>query len=339
MLVTGGAGFIGTNFCYYWAEKYPEDKLIVLDALTYAGKRENIETLEEEGLEFVHGNICDQQLVESLLRDYTISTIVHFAAESHVDRSITGPDAFVESNVVGTHNLLKAAKQVWLDEGLFAECHRFHHVSTDEVYGSLGANDSPFAEDTPYSPNSPYSASKAASDHFVRAYHHTFGLNTTQSNCSNNYGPYQDEEKLIPVIIKKILSGEPIPLYGDGKNVRDWLFVEDHCRAIELILTKGTVGESYNIGGENEWTNIDIVSLVCDLVDQKLKANNDLADAYPLAPIHTNKSSRKLISFVKDRAGHDRRYAINPAKCHAHLSYMPEYSFEVGIQKTLDYYL
>ncbi len=340
LLVTGAAGFIGTNFCYYWAQNHPQDRLVVLDKLTYAGKRENLAKLEEAGkLEFVQGDICDQPLAESLLRDRKIDTLVHFAAESHVDRSITGPDAFIESNIVGTHSLLKAAKKVWMDEGHAPDIHRFHHVSTDEVYGSLTADAPAFTETTAYAPNSPYSASKAASDHLVRAYHHTFGLKVTTSSCSNNYGPYQDAEKLIPVIIGAVLNARKIPVYGDGKNIRDWLYVEDHCRAIDLILHKGRVGEVYNIGGENEWQNIDIVQLICDLIDRCFQEDASFQRRYPQALAWSGKSSRELIEFVTDRPGHDRRYAIDPAKCHAQLNYVPQESFETGIGRTISWYL
>jgi len=340
ILVTGGAGFIGTSFCYYWASNHPQQRMVVLDKLTYAGKRENLAELEGQGkVLFVKGDICDQPLVEQLLRDHAISQIVHFAAESHVDRSITGPDAFVETNVVGTHSLLKAARQVWLEEKMALEAHRFHHVSTDEVYGSLGPGDAPFNEETPYAPNSPYSASKAASDHLVRAYHHTFNLNVTQSNCSNNYGPYQDQEKLIPVIIGSVLNGIPIPVYGDGKNIRDWLYVDDHCRAIDLILRNGKPGEVYTVGGENEWQNIDIVNLICNQIDQMMQKNGELRARFPEAPINSGKAAVELIKFVTDRAGHDRRYAINPDKCHRELDFHPQDSFESGIEKTLEWYL
>jgi len=338
MLVTGGAGFIGANFCHYWATQYPQDKLVVLDALTYAGHREHLADLEALGkLHFVQGDICDQVLVTSLFEQYRIDTLVHFAAESHVDRSISGPDAFIQTNIMGTHTLLKVAKQFWLDEGAVA--HRFHHVSTDEVYGSLTDTAPAFSETTPFAPNSPYSASKAASDHLVRAYHHTYGLQVTTSNCSNNYGPYQDSEKLIPLIIKNILQGKALPIYGDGKNIRDWLYVEDHCRAIDLILHKGKVGETYNVGGENEWRNIDIVNLICDLIDRILLNDANLLAQFPLAPCANNTAAKSLITFVTDRLGHDRRYAIDPSKCHVELNYRPLESFESGILKTIEWML
>ncbi|MFL0796696.1 MAG: dTDP-glucose 4,6-dehydratase [Cellvibrionaceae bacterium] len=340
ILVTGGAGFIGANFCHYWAKTYPNDKLVVLDALTYAGHRENIAELENpDGFIFIEGDVCDFDLVSGLLREYQINTIVHFAAESHVDRSISGPDAFVETNVVGTHNLLKAAKQFWLAEESFVQDHHFHHVSTDEVYGSLGESDPAFTESTAFAPNSPYSASKAASDHMVRAYHHTFGLKVTTSNCSNNYGPYQDSEKLIPLIIGNILVGKELPIYGDGLNIRDWLYVDDHCRAMDLILQKGIIGEVYNVGGENEWANINIVKLICDRVDAHLSGNGEYQEAYPDSPIFNGGKAQDLITFVKDRAGHDRRYAIDPSKCHEELGYHPVESFETGIEKTIAWFL
>lgn len=340
LLVTGGAGFIGSNFCHYWVARHPDDELIVLDALTYAGKRENIAVLEDRGaLTFIKGDVCDQTLVESLLKDKCLDTIVHFAAESHVDRSITGPDAFIQSNIVGTHNLLKAAKRVWLDDAQNKTGHHFHHISTDEVYGSLGPNDPPFTETTPYAPNSPYSASKAASDHLVRAYHHTYGLKVTTSNCSNNYGPYQDQEKFIPTIIRSILQGQSIPVYGDGKNVRDWLYVEDHCRAIELILDRGESGEVYNVGGENEKSNLELLDALCELTDSLFRQQKDLCERFSRSPAAVGLSSKELISFVEDRLGHDRRYAIDPGKCQSVLGYTPGQGFKSGLKKTLLWYL
>ncbi len=339
ILVTGGAGFIGANFCHYWANQYPEDLLVVLDLLTYAGHRENLQALEDQSrLTFVHGDICDQSKVESLFSQHQFDTVVHFAAESHVDRSIDGPDAFIQANIVGTHTLLKVAKKYWLDAEALSS-HRFHHVSTDEVYGSLGPDDAPFSESTAFAPNSPYSASKAASDHLVRSYHHTFGLQVTTTNCSNNYGPYQDQEKLIPLLIGNILEGKALPIYGDGKNIRDWLYVEDHCRAIDLVLSKGIVGDVYNVGGENEWRNIDIVNLVCDLVDNAMKENALLQEKYPDAPVCRGQAARSLITFVNDRPGHDARYAIDPRKCNEVLAYKPHESFETGIDKTIRWYL
>ena len=337
MLVTGGAGFIGANFCHYWMQHYPQDQVVVLDALTYAGHREYLTSLEVNGLAFVHGDIGDQLVVEEIFEKFQINTLVHFAAESHVDRSISGPDAFIQTNIMGTHTLLKVAKQYWLDNGV--QEHRFHHVSTDEVYGSLTETAPAFTEATPFSPNSPYSASKAASDHLVRAYHHTYGLKVTTSNCSNNYGPYQDSEKLIPLIIKNILNGKSLPIYGDGKNIRDWLYVEDHCRAIDLILTRGKVGEVYNVGGENEWRNIDIVTLICNLLDEKFLNDNALMAQFPNSPCAAGAGAKSLITYVVDRLGHDRRYAIDPSKCHAEVNYRPLQSFETGIRKTIDWML
>ena len=290
MLVTGGAGFIGANFVHYWLNKHPQDRVVVLDALTYAGNEQNLVMVSNEpGFKFVKGDICDTALVETLLREEAINTVVHFADESHVDRSISGPDAFIETNILGTYSLLKAAKKVWIDEpkaaGRDAIAHRFHHVSTDEVYGTLGPQDPAFTENTAYAPNSPYSASKAASDHLVRAYHHTYGLEVTTSNCSNNYGPFHFPEKLIPLIITNILHDQPLPVYGDGKQIRDWLYVEDHARGIELVLDKGQVGENYNIGGHNEWANIDIVQLLCQLMNQAFSSRPELAARYPLATL------------------------------------------------------
>jgi dTDP-glucose 4,6-dehydratase len=341
LLVTGGAGFIGCNFVHYWMKHHPEDRVVVLDALTYAGNLANLDPVKDSSnFRFVHGDIRDQGLVERLLREEGLDTIVHFAAESHVDRSILGPDAFIETNIIGTHNLLKAAKAVWLDDPIHQrDDHRFHHVSTDEVYGSLGPNDPPFTETTPYAPNSPYSASKAASDHLVRAYHHTYGLKVTTSNCSNNYGPYHFPEKLIPLCITNILQGKPLPIYGDGLNIRDWLYVEDHARGIELILERGTVGEVYNIGGNNEWANIDIVRLICKTIDEAFAADPTLAARYPDAPPAKGERCERLITFVKDRPGHDRRYAIDAGKIHKELGYNPEERLETGIIKTISWFL
>lgn len=325
LLVTGGAGFIGSNFVHYWLENYPEERVVVLDALTYAGNGANLLPVENhDNFEFVHGDILDTPLVESLLVDEKIDTIVHFAAESHVDRSIHGPDAFLKTNIEGTHSLLKAAKKVWLDAPDGVKKHRFHHVSTDEVYGTLEPDAPAFTETHPYLPNSPYAASKASSDHIVRSYHHTYGLNTTISNCSNNYGPYQFPEKLIPLVIANCLDGKPLPIYGDGKQIRDWLYVDDHNRGIDLIIREGEVDNTYNIGGNNEWTNIDIVTLVCELMDEH----------HPEGAPHTD-----LITYVKDRLGHDRRYAIDASKISQTLGYNPVETFETGIRKTVQWYL
>ena len=338
LLVTGGAGFIGTNFVYYWLEKYPEDRVIVLDALTYAGNLDNLtEAQQTPKCEFVHGDILDQPLVEELMTRHNVDTIVHFAAESHVDRSISGPDAFIETNIVGTHSLLKAAKKIWLDNGV--KKHRFHHVSTDEVYGTLKPDDPAFAETTPYAPNSPYAASKASSDHLVRAYHETYGLEVTTSNCSNNYGPFQFPEKLIPLMITNVLNNKPIPVYGDGQQIRDWLYVDDHNLGVDLILNKGKIGETYNIGGNNEQINLDIVNLVCTVLDDLFKTDTTLAERFPQAPPAKGTPCKTLITHVTDRAGHDRRYAINPDKISTDLGYHPAFTFETGIRKTIAWYL
>jgi dTDP-glucose 4,6-dehydratase len=340
LLVTGGAGFIGANFVQYLMEKYQKDKIIVLDALTYAGNIANLETVKGEGnFTFVHGNICDQELIETLLVEHSIDTLVHFAAESHVDRSITGPDAFIETNIMGTYSLLKAAKKVWLDSENVLEGHRFHHVSTDEVYGTLSPTDAPFTEDTAYAPNSPYSASKAASDHLVRAYHHTYGLNVTTSNCSNNYGPFHFPEKLIPLVIINILYNKVLPIYGDGQQIRDWLYVEDHAYGIDLVLKNGQIGENYNIGGNNEWANIDIVKTISRLVEQEFVINAELAVRFPLAKAAIEQNTKSLITYVKDRPGHDRRYAIDATKTNSELGYQPKESFDTGIAKTVSWYL
>ena len=336
ILVTGGAGFIGGNFVHYWAERHPDDAIVVLDALTYAGNRSTIAGVEQAVL--VEGDIRDTDLVERLLSDRSISTIVHFAAESHVDRSITGPDAFIDTNILGTNSLLKAARKVWLDEGS-GRPHRFHHISTDEVYGSLGPDDAAFSETTPYAPNSPYSASKASSDHLVRAYHHTYGLDVTTSNCSNNYGPYQYPEKLIPLFLLNALHGRDLPIYGDGMNVRDWLHVEDHCRGIEACLDKGVPGETYNIGGGAELTNIAVIEQICTQVDRAFAADLSLARQYPDAPAATGRASKTLKTFVTDRAGHDWRYAIDEEKARTDLGYAPKYDFQMGLAKTIRWYL
>ncbi|WP_372750084.1 dTDP-glucose 4,6-dehydratase [Litorivivens sp.] len=338
MLVTGGAGFIGCNFVHYWKKAYPADEIVVLDALTYAGNRANLAAVENtEGFHFVHGDINDTPLVEQILRDHQLNTIVHFAAESHVDRSITGPDAFIETNVLGTHSLLKAARSVWLaGDGID---HRFHHVSTDEVYGSLGPTDPAFAETHQYQPNSPYSASKAASDHLVRAYHHTYGLNVTTSNCSNNYGPYHFPEKLIPLAITRLLTGGTIPVYGDGKNIRDWLYVEDHARGIDAVLNKGVAGEVYNIGGHNEWDNLALIDVLCTAMDNAFDSDPGLSSRFPRAAPSQGKSCHDQIVFVEDRAGHDRRYAIDAEKTRKDLGFRVTVGFEEGIAKTIGWYL
>ena len=325
LLVTGGAGFIGSNFVLHWCDTYPEDRVVVLDALTYAGNRRNLASVESnENFRFVQGNICDRTLVDKILEEENIDTIAHFAAESHVDRSILGPGAFVQTNVVGTFTLLEAFRQHWHPStykgGIFL------HVSTDEVYGSLSPSDPAFTETTPYTPNSPYSASKAGSDHLVRAYHHTYGLPTIITNCSNNYGPYQFPEKLIPLMCINALIGKNLPVYGDGQNIRDWLFVIDHCRALDAVIHRGKPGETYNIGGNNEVKNIDLVETLCKLMDE-------LA---PNLPVHPCSS---LITFVKDRPGHDRRYAINSTKLKSQLDWMPSVTVEEGLRKTVKWYL
>jgi len=339
LLVTGGAGFIGANFVHFWLAREPHDRVVVLDALTYAGNLANLDGVRNRGeFRFVHGNIVDQGLVETLLREEAIDTIVNFAAESHVDRSISGPDAFLDANIMGTHSLLKAARRVWLEERRAAK-HRFHHVSTDEVYGSLGPTDPAFSELTPYAPNSPYSASKAASDHLVRAYHHTYGLETTTSNCSNNYGPYHFPEKLIPLVIVNILGGKPLPIYGDGRNIRDWLFVTDHCQGIALVLQRGRSGETYNIGGNSESDNLTLVELLCGIVDTKFAAETGLAKRFPDSPAARGEASKSLIKFVKDRPGHDRRYAIDARKISGELGFAPSVSLRQGLERTVDWYL
>jgi dTDP-glucose 4,6-dehydratase len=327
ILVTGGAGFIGSNFILQWlaTENTP---VVNLDKLTYAGNLANLESASSDNrYSFVHGDIGDRGLIAELLQRHRPQAIVHFAAESHVDRSIHAPDDFVRTNVNGTFNLLEETRTYWSALRDDAKTSfRFLHVSTDEVYGSLGATDPAFSETTAYAPNSPYSASKAASDHLVRAYHHTYGLPMLTTNCSNNYGPYQFPEKLIPLVILNALNGKPLPVYGDGQNVRDWLYVADHCDAIRTVLRKGRAGETYNIGGKNEKRNLEIVNVICALLDE-LRPND------PVVP-HS-----KLITFVQDRPGHDRRYAIDARKIEAELGWKPRETFETGIRKTIEWYL
>jgi dTDP-glucose 4,6-dehydratase len=334
LLITGGAGFIGANFVHYWQQHHPGDTLTVLDSLTYAGNRAN---LDGSAAELVVGDIRDTSLVEMLLRDRAIGTIVHFAAESHVDRSIHGPAAFIDTNVLGTLSLLTAARSVWLAGE--PQPHRFHHVSTDEVYGSLGPTDPAFSETTAYAPNSPYSASKAASDHLVRAWHHTYGLQVTTSNCSNNYGPYQFPEKLIPLFLINALHGRPLPIYGDGMQIRDWLHVEDHCRGIEAVLEKGKVGETYCIGGGAELPNITVIDTLCAAVDAAFAADPTLKARFPDAAAAHGRPTASLKTTVTDRPGHDRRYAIDETRARDELGYAPARDFETGFAATLKWYL
>jgi dTDP-glucose 4,6-dehydratase len=328
ILVTGGAGFIGSNFIRYILRAQPDVFIINLDLLTYAGSPENLKDLPyQDRHKFIKGNICNRAQVEDLLRRYEIDAIVHFAAESHVDRSILGPAAFVQTNIFGTFSLLEAARKVWLDENKAdAKIVRFHHISTDEVFGSLAPDAPAFDETTSYSPNSPYAASKASSDHLVRAYSHTYGLPITLTNCSNNYGPYQFPEKLIPLMILNSLEGKPLPIYGDGKQIRDWLYVEDHCEAVWQVLQYGRSGESYNIGGNNQPTNLEIVDAICDILDE-------LQPASPYRP-HAG-----LKKYVTDRPGHDRRYAMNIEKIGLELGWKPKHGLSEGLLKTIRWYL
>jgi len=330
ILITGGAGFIGSNFIPYFMEKYPGYRIINLDKLTYAGNPDNLKEVEnKENYIFVKGNICDRPLVEDLFRKYDIKGLIHFAAESHVDNSISGPAIFIKTNIEGTFNLLDCARNHWQkgpgENRLGYENCRFHHISTDEVYGALGP-EGLFTEKTPYAPNSPYSSSKASSDMIARAYNRTYGLDITVSNCSNNYGPKQHSEKLIPTIIRKALAGQPIPIYGDGKNIRDWLFVLDHCRGIDLVFHKGKAGETYNIGGRNEKNNLQIAADIISILDE-------------IKPRENGKSYKELLSFVKDRPGHDRRYAIDATKIETELGWKAEENFETGLKKTVGWYL
>ncbi|WP_375401973.1 dTDP-glucose 4,6-dehydratase [uncultured Sphingomonas sp.] len=336
MLVTGGAGFIGSNFVRHRRASHPSDRIVVLDLLTYAGNRASLDGVAD--VSFVEGDICDRALVDRLLAEHAIDTIVHFAAESHVDRSITGPEAFVRTNVIGTHTLLEAARMRWLSGDARAP-HRFHHVSTDEVYGSLEPDEAAFSETTPYRPNSPYSASKAGSDHLVRAYHHTYGLDTTISNCSNNYGPYQFPEKLIPLFTLNALSGKHLPVYGDGMNVRDWLHVEDHCLGVSLAIDRGVAGEVYNIGGGQELANLRVIEEICRSIDEAFAADPSLATRFPDAPAAQRRATAELVQYVTDRPGHDRRYAIDARKAEAELGYAPRRDFATGFAETLRWFL
>lgn len=327
ILVTGGAGFIGSNFVLQWLAN-ADARVVNLDLLTYAGNRRNLQSVETHPrYSFVHGDICDQTLIASVLDKHQPRAIVHFAAESHVDRSISGPAAFLQTNIFGTFSLLQQAKAYWTalpnaEQAAF----RFLHVSTDEVYGSLSPNDAAFEETTPYAPNSPYAASKASSDLLVRAWHHTYGFPVLTTNCSNNYGPFQFPEKLIPLVILNALEGKPLPVYGDGRNIRDWLYVEDHCAAVRRVLEQGRLGETYNIGGNSERANIDVVNAICDILDE-------------LRPNAAIGSRRKLITYVQDRPGHDRRYAINAGKIAHELNWQPTLQFEAGIRRTIEWYL
>ncbi len=328
ILVTGCAGFIGSNFVPYFLEKYPQYRIVNLDLLTYAGDLENLKECENNpNYKFIKGNICNRELVEFIFNEYEIKGVIHFAAESHVDNSIKNPGIFVETNVNGTFTLLDVAYKYWMEKPFtcktgYEDC-RFHHISTDEVYGTLNETDL-FTEQTPYAPNSPYSASKASSDMIVRAYQETYGMNTVITNCSNNYGPKQHDEKLIPTIIRKALSKEPIPIYGDGKNIRDWLYVLDHCKGIDLVYHTGKEANVYNIGGRNERTNLQIVDTICSILDEK---------------IPKDKSYKELITFVEDRAGHDRRYAIDATKLENELGWKADENFDTGIVKTIEWYL
>ena len=327
MLVTGGAGFIGSNFIFHVMAHWPQLRVINLDALTYAGDRANLIGLETDArYQFVQGDICDREMVSRILSDHQVDTVVHFAAESHVDRSITGPAAFLKTNIEGTAALLEAARDCWarLSPAVRDGQRRYHHISTDEVYGSLSEAAAPFTEDTPYAPNSPYSASKAASDHLVRAWHHTYGLPVTSSCCSNNYGPRQHAEKLIPTVIRHAVAGAPIPVYGDGLNVRDWIHVDDHCAAIVSILQAGRLGTHYNVGAANEVRNLDLVRTICRLLDE-------------LRPTGTEHA--QLITFVTDRPGHDRRYAVDSARIRAHTGWQPHRLWEQALRDTVAWYL
>jgi dTDP-glucose 4,6-dehydratase len=328
VMVTGGAGFIGSNFVHYLLRTEPDVQIINVDALTYAGSLENLKDISDDQRHvFVNGDICNAEFVEQSLRKYQVDTVVHFAAETHVDRSILGPRQFMETNILGTFTLLEETRKFWLQEQkLSAQNVRFHHVSTDEVFGSLSPAEPAWTEESPYAPNSPYAASKAASDHLVRSYGHTYGLPITITNCSNNYGPYQFPEKLIPLIILNAMEGKPLPVYGDGQQIRDWLHVEDHCDAIHLVLKKGTVGSTYNIGGENQPANLTIVETICEILDEVLAGSKYVP--------HKN-----LIEFVKDRPGHDRRYDMDIRKISTELNWHPRHSLTDGLLDTVNWYI
>ncbi len=327
ILITGGAGFIGSNFISYYLEKHPLDIIVNIDKLTYAGELSNLSDIVSPNYTFIKGDICDRTLIETLFDTYKFTDVIHFAAESHVDNSINNPDTFIQTNIFGTFNLLEVAKKYWMQSPhqpkVNCENNRFHHISTDEVYGSLG-KEGLFTETTPYAPNSPYSASKAASDFIVRSYFHTYGMNVITTNCSNNYGPKQHHEKLIPTIIRKALSNELIPIYGDGLNVRDWLYVQDHCLGIDLVFQKGKAGEAYNIGGNNERNNLYIATKICEILDETLPKSS---------------SYKNQITFVEDRPGHDKRYAIDASKIQNELGWKAKENFESGIKKTVNWYI
>lgn len=340
MLITGGAGFLGANFTHHWVARHGGDRVVVFDALTYAGNRSSLAAIEANpNLRFVHGDLRNAEAVEAVMGQERIDLVVHFAAETHVDRSIADADAFVTTNVVGTHNLLRAARALWQERPAGEAAPRFHHVSTDEVYGALRPDEPAFTEATAYAPSSPYAASKAAADHLVRAYHHTYGLPTTISNCSNCYGPYQYPEKLIPLVIIHLLEGRPLPLYGDGGQVRDWLHAADHCRGVELVIERGVPGETYNLGGANERRNLETVTMLCNLVDEAFAGDPGLARRFPAAPPANGEQSASLITFVPDRPGHDRRYAVDAAKARSELGFAPGVDFSAGLRATVDWYL
>ena len=339
VLVTGGAGFIGQNLVHAWHAARPADRLVVIDAMTYAANIRSLDPLiADRRIQFVKGDICDAALVQRLFDEHSFTRVMHLAAESHVDRSISDPEAFLQTNVLGTFTLLKAALDVWQRSALLDRA-RFLHVSTDEVYGSLGLTDPAFTESSPYRPNSPYAASKASSDHLVRSFVATYGMPALITNCSNNYGPYQHPEKLIPLMIIHALEGKPLPIYGDGSNVRDWLHVSDHCEALMSVIERGRIGETYNVGGGNECNNRDVVGLICDAIDRAFAASSGLATRFPHCPAASGSPCRKLISFVTDRPGHDHRYAINAAKLADELGSRGSVGFESGLEETVRWYL
>lgn len=340
LLITGGAGFMGSHFAHHWATKHPADRIVVLDALTYAGNRESIAVLERANrIQFMHADVCDRAAVHTVMREHDIDTIVHFAAESHVDRSIASAETFVRTNVLGTQVLLDAARESWRTNGMWRVGARFHQISTDEVYGELGENDAPFTEESPYRPSSPYAASKAAADHFVRAAGRTHGFPFSISHCANNYGPHQYPEKLIPLMLASSLAGRTLPVYGNGLQMREWIYVTDHSAAVERILLADVVGESFNIGSGRECTNLDLVRLLCAQLDARFEADPSLAERFPECPAASGRPCSSAIAHVADRAGHDRRYAMSVKKARRVLRFEAQVPLEQGLAATIDWVL
>jgi dTDP-glucose 4,6-dehydratase len=339
LLVTGGAGFVGTNFLRYWLQAHPHDRVVVLDALTYAGRRAGLDELRDQRLCFIHGDICDFDLVLATLRGEAIDTVAHLAAETHVDRSIRSPDEFVRTNVAGTHTLLEAVRAAWCPNGRWQAGVRFQHGSTDEVYGSIDGARPRVAEEATYAPSSPYAASKAAADHLVLAYHRTYGLPATIIHSCNNYGPYQHADKLVPLMVTRALLGRSLPVYGTGSNVRDWMHVADHCRAIDSVLGRGRIGQRYNIGSETAMPNLELVRLLCVILEERFRANRELAESYPHCPAARGRAVAELIEFVPDRAGHDFSYAMDCSRARRELAFAPLHELRPGLEDTVDWYV